>query len=78
MTLKNKSLSEKLTEITKPNDGNFQLLGFLKTGGHSGFIVIRLSGINGSNSKKGFGKRAKTGEDRRGFEIIETLVRERR
>lgn len=78
MTLTDNSLSEKLTEVTKPNDGDVQLLGVVKTGGDSGFIVVRLSSINGSNSKKGFGKRVKTGEKRKGFMIIETVVRERR
>lgn len=77
MTLTNNSRSEKLTEVAKPNDGDFELLGVTKTGCDSGFIVVWLSSIDGANSK-GFRKRLKTGESRKGFVIIETVIREGR
>lgn len=78
MPLTDNCLGEKLTEVSKPNNGDFELLGIVKTGCDSGFVVVRLSSINGANSKKGFGKSLKTGENRKGFVIIETVVGERR
>lgn len=46
MALPDESFGEELTEITEPNNGNFELRGLREAIGEFGFGIVRLCCVN--------------------------------
>lgn len=51
VALPDESFGKELAEITEPNDGNLERRGLREAAGESGFVIVRLSCVEGTDEK---------------------------